>query len=182
MMKPEPSEPASRVRGWAPFAPLPLLPQSHCFHCRSRAALLLSPCWLGSNWRKNCSNGSCCCFTGTRCLVEILTTAGCSFATRSAKDIGAPARGASADVPGAFCANLSARLPRCQGKRRSPEKQGHRDPIGVAHFSGLLRPHRYSINPGGTQGANVAAALTPFERMRVRQKLFAPLRPENSFR
>ncbi len=71
--------------------------------CRRRPACPAAA--LGSNWRKNCSNGSCSApCTGTRCLVEMLTTAGCSLATRSAKDIGAPARGASADVPGPFCA------------------------------------------------------------------------------
>src|SRR5207245_511745 len=54
---------------------------------------------------------------------------------------------------GRILRDLSARLPRGERKGRSPEKQGHRDPIGVAHVSGLLRPHRYSIKSGGMQGA-----------------------------
>src|SRR5206468_8246407 len=50
--------------------------------------------------------------------------------------------------------NLSARLPRGERECSSPQKQGHRDPVGIAHFSGLLRFHRYSINWLWTQGAN----------------------------
>ena len=51
------------------------------------------------------ANGFCCCWTVTFCVVEMLTTAGCSRATMSAKLIGAPARGALAWIaPGSFCA------------------------------------------------------------------------------
>ena len=60
-------------------------------------------------WPKNCSNGvpanGLPDGTVTRCVVEMLTTAGWSFATMSAKLIGAPARGAAALIaPGSFCA------------------------------------------------------------------------------
>ena len=59
-------------------------------------ALALALAVLGT-WppkrRKNSSNGSTWRRTGTRCLVEILTTAGARRAARSAKDVGAPARG-----------------------------------------------------------------------------------------
>ena len=41
--------------------------------------------------------------------------------------------------------DLRAGLPGGERKCGSPEKQGHGDPIGVAHLSGLLRLHRYSI-------------------------------------
>ena len=48
------------------------------------------------------------CWTVTFCVVEILTTAGCSFATMSAKLIGAPARGAAAEMaPGSFWATCA---------------------------------------------------------------------------
>src|SRR6185369_4802724 len=55
--------------------------------------------------------------------------------------------------------DLGAGASRGQRECRSPEKQGHRDPIGVAHFSGLLRAHRYSIILGWTQGRLTPTAL-----------------------
>ena len=48
--------------------------------------------------------------------------------------------------------DLCASLPSGKRECRSPEQQGHCDPVGVAHFSGLLRAHRYSIIWCETQG------------------------------
>ena len=73
------------------------------------------------------------------------------------RQIGEGHRGAGAGRHrgGRILGLLRARLPRCERECRSPQKQGHGDPIGVAHFSGLLRDHGYSINWVDTQGANV---------------------------
>src|SRR3569833_4743482 len=111
-MNPEPSDPAFWVR--PSLLSLLLLPPP-----------LLSPLCgcVGSNWRKNCLNGSAWSFTGMRCSVEMLTTAGWSLATRSAKDIGAPGRGARDEVPGAFC---GACAPACHVASETDEFQSCR--------------------------------------------------------
>jgi hypothetical protein len=89
MMKPDPSEVASRVTG---------RPSG------------VSPPW--PKRRKSSSNGvpenGLALVTSIRCVVEMLTTAGCKRAARSAKLSGAPARGTTGAIaPGAFCATCA---------------------------------------------------------------------------
>ena len=90
MMKPEPSDCASRVTGAPPRPPPP-------------------PNWPNRSPKGVPANGFAGCCTVTFWSVEMLTTAGWSLATMSAKLIGAPARGAAAlIVPGSFCATCAA--------------------------------------------------------------------------
>ena len=78
--------------------------------------------------------------------------------------------------------NLSARLPRGERECGSPQEQGHRDPIGVTHGSGLLRSHRYSINWLAIQAPNRVHPLIA-SRGECRLNAWRYLaRPVNSFR
>ena len=81
------------------------------------------------------ANGLACCFWTIVCLVEMLTTAGCSFATMSAKLIGAPARGrGDRDRAGLVLRGLRAgrRLERDRGGGAAEEKGGGQG-VGVTH-------------------------------------------------
>ena len=76
--------------------------------------------------RKNSSNGSACWRTATRCLVEILTTAGDRRALRSANEEGAPARGARA--AGAFWATWAPAWPVATEKAVPPSSSAAATP------------------------------------------------------